>query len=81
MRESQVCKDKQGFESILRFLMSWSWRDVSLMLRLKLSGQGEVERGELSVIDYELKEGSKLRSTIEKDAKFLLSYLKHRQLL
>ena len=45
--------------------MSWSWRDVSLMLRVKIDSQSKgIEKMDLKIIDYELKDATKLSETI-----------------
>jgi len=59
-------------EKIIRFLISWTWKDVSLIIRLKLSSTGEeISQFDLKIIDYELKEAAKLSETIKKDERFL----------
>ena len=65
-------------EDIIRFLVSWSWRDVSVIIRFNLDPiEGLPVDVDIKVIDYELKEAGKLRSTPKKDAKFLRNYLEH----
>ena len=79
--EEQV-KSKNDFERILRFLVSWSWRDISIIMRIKLDKERKnIEDSEVRVIDYELKEASKLKETILKDEKFLVNYLKWKKVL
>jgi hypothetical protein len=61
---------------VLKFLISWSWRDVSLIIRLR-TNQQKVTEIDCKIIDYELKEASKLKKTLCKDETFLLNYLKY----
>jgi hypothetical protein len=40
----------------MRFLISWTWKDVSLILRFKLDAEGkEIMSFDLRIIDYEIK--------------------------
>jgi hypothetical protein len=60
----------------MRFLISWTWKDVSIILRFKLDEFGKDTKDfDLKIIDYEIKEASKLAETIKKDYIFLRYYL------
>jgi hypothetical protein len=49
-------------------LISWSWKDISIILRFKVDASGEnIIEYDVKIIDYELKETSKLVETIKKD--------------
>jgi hypothetical protein len=61
---------------MFKFLISWSWRDVSLIIRFKINHQ-KITEMDIKIIDYELKEASKLKETVSKDEKFLLNYLRY----
>jgi hypothetical protein len=45
---------------MFKFLISWSWRDVSLIIRFKINHQ-KITEMDIKIIDYELKEASKLK--------------------
>lgn len=63
-------------------MVSWSWRDVSLIVRLKLDKEKRtIEKSEVKIIDYELKEAKKMKETIDKDGQYLLNYLKWKKQL
>ena len=61
---------------MFKFLISWSWRDVSLIIRFKINHQ-KITEMDIKIIDYELKEASKLKETVSKDEKFLVNYLRY----
>lgn len=45
-QESTVCfknvRKVDNFETFLRFLVSWSWRDVSLIIRFKINKDKDI---------------------------------------
>lgn len=55
---------------------------MSLILRFKLDESGEeISHFDLKIIDYEIKEASKLAETIKKDEIFLRYYLLSKKIL
>ena len=52
------------------------------MFRVKFDNEHKnIEKVDLKIIDYELKDATKLTETIEKDAQFLENYLKFKKMI
>ena len=74
-RKEEARETKDKWLEIYKFLISLSWRDVSLIIRLKLNEEMVIENSDMWVIDYDLKPMRKVKENIEKDKDLLKSFL------